>query len=307
MSEAEQQTSGNDSVQTTRLNRGWVMKMLIFAICLIGLGAWGTLDAFVVYPNRGRQHAKFMLYQYLGRLSDSGMLLRSADVADPASELTKLRSDSSIGANSIEAARRDWLLSLSRVYDLNEVTQQNRRELDRRAADAAGGQQPTPTLFPDARGLHSALEAELQNATVPAPLNAYDIPLQFLFMAIGFGGGVWILLLLVRCARNTFRYDPGEMRLTLPDGRSFTPAQIKDVDKRDWHKYYLYFTVEGIDGELKFDLLRYAPLEEWVESMRKARPGYDPAEDESKDKGEPAPPPADAAEEPADVEAERQA
>lgn len=281
------------------------MKMLIFAICLIGLGAWGTLDAFVVYPNKGKAHAKFMLYQYLGRLSDSGLLLRGADVADPAAELSKLRTDSTLGANSVESARRDWLTSLSRVYDLSEISRQNKTEIDRRTADPASGQQATPTLFPDARALLTTLEGELQNATVPAPLNAYDIPLQYLFMFIGFVGGGWILLLLVRCSRKVFRFNPEDMRLTLPDGRSFTPAQIKDVDKRDWHKYYLYFTVEGIDGELKFDLLRYAPLEEWVESMRKARPGYDTVEDEPKGKG--AEEQAAPAEEPSDAEAEKPA
>lgn len=305
MSDTQPQAPEHDRVQTTRLNRGWVMKMLIFTICLLGLGAWGTLDAFVVYPNRGRSHAKFMLYQYLGRLNDTGLLLRGADVADPDAELARLRTDTAIGANSVEAARRDWLLSLSRVHDLAAITQLNQQELNRRSADPAGGQRATPTLFPDARTLLDELHGQLNNAAIPAPLNAYDIPLQYLFMVVGFGGGAWILMLLARCSRKTFRFDSAEMRLTLPDGRAFTPAQIKDVDKRDWHKYYLYFTVEGLDGEIKFDLLRYTPLEEWLELMRKARPGYDPAEDEPKDKGEKAPdePAPDNAE--SDIEAPR--
>ncbi len=286
MSEAEAHRPQSTEVQTSRLNRGWVIKMTLFAVGLIGLGAWGTLDAFVVYPKRGEAHAKFMQYQYLGRLSEAGLLLRGADVADPVAELERLRNDATLGANSVEAARRDWLVSLSRVSDLNKVAQENRTELERRAANPAGGQNETRTLIPNPRATLDALESALQNATVPAPLNAYDIPLQYVFMAIGYGGGLWILLLMARCSRNVFRFDPAEMRLTLPDGRTFTPAQIKDFDKRDWHKYYLYFTIEGMDGEIKFDLLRYAPLEEWVESMRRARPGYDPTEDEPKNKEE---------------------
>src|SRR5690606_32259554 len=128
--------------------------------------------------------------------------------------------------------------------------------------DPASGQRETPTMFVSPRATLGELHNELQNVNPPAPLNAYDIPLQYVFMAIGFGGALWILLTVFRSSRTIYRFDPASMRLTLPDGRSFTPQEIKDFDKRHWHKYYLYFTVEGFNGELKFDLLRYQPLEE---------------------------------------------
>ncbi len=282
MSEVQQPSGHETGTLTTRLNRGWALKMAAFIIGLLGLGTWGAYDGLILFPTRGRAHAQFMQLQYLDRLSNSGLLLRGADIVDPAAEFEKLRSDSAVLGDSVEAARRDWLLSLARITDLSELTEENRKEVERRKADPGSGLKETRTLFANPRATFSALDTRLKSQKMPAPLNAYDIPLQYVIMLVGFGAGLWILMFVARCSRVSFRYEPGAKRLTLPDGRSFTAGQIRDFDKRDWHKYYEYFTIEGFDGEVKFDLLRFSPLEKWVEEMRRARPGYDPAEDEEK-------------------------
>ena len=41
----------------TTLTRKWLVKMWIFTLFLLGLGVWGAIDAWVVYPKRGERHA----------------------------------------------------------------------------------------------------------------------------------------------------------------------------------------------------------------------------------------------------------
>ncbi|MEZ6210689.1 MAG: hypothetical protein R3B46_05480 [Phycisphaerales bacterium] len=57
------------------------------------------------------------------------------------------------------------------------------------------------------------------------------------------------------------------------------------LDKRKWDKYYAFLKVDGRPDELKLDLYRYVPLEEWVLDMWRRSPGYDGSEDEPKDSG----------------------
>jgi len=284
---SESPESGSPAT-TTSLSRKWLLKMVIFMVALAGLGAWGAYDAWVAYPARGERHARFMLRDYLAAMRDAGRLT-NASVPDPVSELERLRTE---GAETeAEAARLAWLTSLSRIYNLRVVANQN-----------ASGDEPSTeprTVFENPRQRLNDLETELQNQNVPSGLNAYDIPFQYLLVVLGFAGGALAMLVFLgRVATKKYRWDPGEKRLTLPDGRSFTPEQIKSVDKRDWHKYFIHLTVEGegFNGELKLDLLRFVPLEEWVLEMERLHPNYEPPEDEggpesvssmAPDKGEP--------------------
>ena len=45
--------------QKTRLNKPWVIKMVIFAGVLIFFGFYGLYDAMISYPARGQNHADF--------------------------------------------------------------------------------------------------------------------------------------------------------------------------------------------------------------------------------------------------------
>jgi hypothetical protein len=262
-------------ILTTTLNRKWVTKMGIFLLALVILGVWGTMDAVWLYPRSGRHHVQFMLKDYLDRLADSGAIMRDASVADPAAALKDLGQKRDLDPTSIEGARKQWLESLSRIASLRSITKAN--SVGQPAAPSATN--IMVTTFADPVATRELLKQELANANSPKPLAAYDIPLQWLFAAIGFGGSIWMVYFLLRCKGTRFRFDPESNRLTLPDGKSFIPADITDVDKRDWHKFFIYMNINGFDGEQKFDLLRYSPLEDWIEEMRKLRPGYDPAED----------------------------
>lgn len=262
----------------TRLNPKWTVKMVIFTVVLLGFGVWGTADAFWLYPARGRHHIDTTTKAYLEQLRESGRLLSQASVEDPAAEFERLSKDPGLKSDPEALARYEWLLALSRLHSLRGLTAENRAELDRRSSAGATAMD-TRTMFADPSSTLDTLTKELSAKGRSKALEAYDIPLQYVFMALGFGGGVWMIFFLMKCARVKYGYDPSEKRLFLPDGSSFTAAEITEVDKRDWHKYFLYLKISGSDRERKFDLLRYAPLEDWLEEMRKQRPGYDPSED----------------------------
>lgn len=258
---------------TTRLNPKWLMKMVLFLALLEGLGIWAAVDAFWLYPARGRHHADFMLKAYLECLNREGRLLASASVEDPAAELERLEQANAAQSRSCDAAKAAWLLSLSRIENLSRLTERNREAIARQGGPIGVD---TETMFSRPQVVLDELTARLGTQNTPKPLAAYDIPLQYVLMVIGFGGGLWLLFFLARAKSISYSYDPGEHRLFLPGGRSFVPADVKDVDKRDWHKYYLYITLNDGSPEMKFDLLRYAPLEEWLLEMERLHPNYVP-------------------------------
>jgi hypothetical protein len=250
---------------TTRLNGKWLFKMALFLAALIGLAVWASLDAFWLYPARGRHHADFACRAYLECLSKSGRLL-TASVADPDSELKALHEAKAMESQTCDAFKHVWLLSLSRIRSLDSVTRENHA-----AITAAGGPLGVSslTMFADPN-------TRLGTANAPKPLSAFDIPLQYVFLVAGAGGALWLALFLVRCHRVSYSYDPAEKRLFLPDGTSFVPAGIAVFDKRDWHKFFVHVTLSEGGPEMKFDLLRYLPLEEWLLEMEKLHPHYEP-------------------------------
>ena len=102
----------------------------------------------------------------------------------------------------------------------------------------------------------------------PKPLSSYDMFFQWFFVVAGFGGGGWLAAVLLRAASRKFRWDPPTQRLTLPGGASFVPSDVKEFDKRRWHKFYVTIHLNsGVAHTL--DLLRYVPLEEWVLAMER--------------------------------------
>ena len=109
------------------------------------------------------------------------------------------------------------------------------------------------------------------------------MPVQWLFVVVGFGLGGYLVFLMVKCKAQASRtkFESETQRLTVPSGASFTPADLEDVDKRLWHKYYV--TMQLKDGsEHKLDLLRYVPLEEWVLGMERTRFPERAAEEDKK-------------------------
>lgn len=263
----------------TTLGRAWKIKTLIFTVALLALGIWGAYDALSVYPNRGRIHSEFMLEDYL-ELADAQLQIGAASVLEPRTELDRLAEAPQL--NDLERSRLAWLESLSKVTNLSAIERENAQALENRASPSDPLPE-SPTVFPDPRTTLLELNALNKNRGQPSPLTAYDLPLQYLFMIGGFAGFVWMLLFFIRVNAKSFRYDPDERRLTLPDGRAFTPDEIEVVDKRKWDKFIVYVTLKGSPDEIRLDLYRYDPLESWIIEMEKLSPNYEASVEEGEE------------------------
>ena len=243
-------------LQTTRLNKPWLLKLLIFAIVLLFFGCYGLYDALVAYPNRGLRYASYMQYQYLDFAKKENRLDHRAGIADPVEELARLRKIDRPKLTDLEATRMDWLKALEIVGQLK----------------------PERTKIDDAPALFEQLKKDWTTSdgarSAPKPLAAYDIPVQWLYVVLGFGGGLWLLGLLANVSRTKYQWDADSQTLTLPDGNALTPADIEDFDKRKWDKYLVFLKVKPAHAtlggqEIKLDLYRHAPLEEWVLTMER--------------------------------------
>jgi len=259
----------------TTISRNWLAKMALFIAAFLGLAVWGLVDALVIYPARGAQHARFMEYKYLDALDETGSILR-ASVDDPEAALADLddrRAElvdemaalppESVARQriEIELARFSWRNSLADAWMLT----------------------PEQTSFDDPAARLAELEEEWASAEQPKGLSAFDIPMQWVFVVIGVGGAAWLGMTVLRVTRTTFAYDESTRTLTLPSGARFAPGDIAEVDKRKWHKYFV--TIKLSDGATHtLDLLRYQPLEEWVLEMEKHSPGYEPPKEEGGEK-----------------------
>lgn len=265
---------------TTSINRGWLIKTSIYFLAMVGLGVWGLVDGLVVYPKRGRSAAEFLEKQYLAQAEKAGALSK-ASIEDPAPELIRLKAalpelrsavekagaegsaSFAVAEKQMELDRHEWLVALSRVGWL-------RPEHTRMLVDNAG----QPTSDPSKR--LRELESKWSSKTPPKPLGAFDIPAQWIITAAGLGAGGWILMLTLTVAAKKYRWDPDRLALTLPGGKTIEPKDIKEVDKRKWDKYLVFLHLKDGSPEIKLDLLRYSPLEEWVLEMERQTDGYEP-------------------------------
>jgi hypothetical protein len=274
MPDAEQSTTPaspstpGDETLSTSLNKRWVLKMLAFLLAMLILGVWGSYDALILYPQRGLDSAEYLQMKYLEEADKTGAVTLSG-VKAPSTELKRLKETTL--SEGVDLARFRWLESLSMV-----------RRLDTIEAQLSAGQAPTPgpdTSMPDAPGKLAELRKKWASKNQPAALSPFDIPVQYLFMVIGLGLAAYIVFFLLKCRSTKYRYQPAVQRLTLPTGKSFVPADIEDIDRRLWHKFFVELKVKEL-GQIKLDLLRYSPLEEWFLEMEKASPGYVPPEEE---------------------------
>ncbi len=290
-------------MQSTKLNRTWLLKIGIFAIAMLGFGVYAVVDAAWLYPRRGLADASAKLGFFLASADKAG-LLRPDKIAtpDPRATLSALdakgaelrrdaaRESSEGRAAQMEVDRLEWLDSLHRAWKLDaspkplgeydsgtpgamthkKLTFNPATGLGTLESQAKGGPATTTELNP--QSLLGELNAFAAASPKAAPLSAWDLPIQWSFVAVGFGVGAYLIFLLVKCSgiARKITFDEAEQRLTIPSGASFTPADIQDIDKRLWHKFYVVIiTNDAVHHTL--DLLRYVPLEDWVLAMERTR------------------------------------
>lgn len=275
-------------IQTTKLGRNWLLKTVLFTVLLIGFGCWGLADALYFYPKRGEMVAARKLKDHLVAADTAGRLSASQlKVPDPAAafaELSKREPDlmqriKTPGPEAkdaqFELTRKEWLDALNKMWALRP---------EPRLVETEKGPPPRKHYFDMREGQGYSVAADgartdltpqqllarLTNAAATTnqatPLSGFDMLFQWIFVVIGFGGGLWMLTTFARAASRKYSWNPETQALTLHDGKTVTPADLKELDKRLWHKFFVTMSLK--DGSAyKLDLLRYQPLEEWVLAM----------------------------------------
>lgn len=265
--------------EKTSISRRWLMKMFIFLIVLVGIGIWGVVDASLIYPRRGERDASLRLRNYLQAASECGRLYASdIKVEQPDAELATLRTKEPELARQAAERSPDGSFPLSARYAAFELARlEYLRAMDRvwKLSQA----QPRLAAITDPAAELARLNQEWSQQKPPKPLSELDLHIQWLIALIGFVLALWVLFIMLRVAATRFTYDTDRKALTTPDGTTFSPADIKELDKRRWHKFFV--TVHLKSGKSRtLDLLRYVPLESWILDMeRTAFPDTDPAPD----------------------------
>lgn len=277
-------------IQHTRLGRNWLLKTLLFTVLLVGFGCWGLADALYFYPKRGEQVAARMLKDHLVAADAAGKLTTSQlTVADPARAFAELRGkegelvkrSAGEGPDAKDAhfalTRLKWLDALNKMWALRP---------EPRLVETEKGPPPRKHYFDMRQGQGYTVGADGGRTDLPpqqlmtrlvnaaattnqaTPLSGFDMLFQWVFVVIGFGGGLWMLATLIRAAGRKYAWNADTQQLTLHDGRTITPEDLREVDKRLWHKFFVTLGLK--DGtSYKLDLLRYQPLEEWVLTMER--------------------------------------
>lgn len=269
---------------TSRFAPRWWMKTLAFAVVLIAFGSWGLYDALVAYPERGIADAEHKQLEYLRAWATSGRL-GDPSVAEPAAELERLkeRSRQPSMMSQADPLRLRWLIALDKVARLT----------------------PEHTRIDSPSERLQELEQAWTTKTPPKELSAYDIPAQWIFVAVGYTVGPWLLLRFAGVMGKKYRWDPDGKKLTIPGGHTITPADLEDVDRRKWDKFIVFLKINASHGalagqEVKIDLYHYTQsVEDWVVALEHAAfpdRAIEDAEEEAEDRDDDSPaddPPAD--------------
>ncbi len=271
-------------IQTTRIRPMWLIKVVIGLLVCIGFAIWSAYDAFWLYPSKQRNYIEHTELLYLDLLQKERFALTpaTASVPDPAQtkdQLLTLRDEGR--ATPVDVARLEWLNAISILYPLDEITRQNAEA----AAPDSNAPDPkrTATLYNDPNKRLRDLVAARSGLGNATGLAAYDIPLQYLFLVASAALSIWLISLLLRVVLRRYRYEQDSLTLTTPEGHSFTPDRIVDVDRRKWDKFILFVRLDGEEQERRFDLYRYLPLEDWLLAMEKASPHVEAPPDEPAD------------------------
>jgi hypothetical protein len=237
----------------TKVSPKWLGKQLVFIVIVAGFALWALADAVWIYPKRGEEAAEFLKLQYLKATMAPGVL-EKVGVEDPAAEIGALRSRDRASLSAVQKLRLEWLEAL--------------RNAGKLTADR------TNLTVETARSEMERLDKLFGKSAKPKQLSQFDIPLQWIILLVCGVVAIMMVLVLLRTMGTSYAWDPATRTLTLPNGTSIGPGDIELFDKRKWDKFLIFLKIKAgshalAGSELKLDLLRYVPLEEWVLEMEK--------------------------------------
>lgn len=267
------------------LNPRWIFKLLIITLVVFVVGAWGLWDASSVYPARGVRHANWAQWQYLEQAKkandeDFGVFVRESSVTNPAEELARLSEPDTKARNAQDAAtatsprtlrasmlstRLAWLEALKVVGQLDEehtMIESPQRELD-------------------------ALKDYWQTAgSVPKPLHAFDLVVQWMIMVLCWSIALVMFVHILRVRSKKYAWQADSMTLTIPSGKSITPDDLDEVDKRKWDKFIVFLKIKASHAslggkEISVDTYQHLLIEDWILAMEEKAFGSQEDEDDA--------------------------
>jgi hypothetical protein len=221
------------------------------------MSIYGLYDATIGYPRRGEAAASRLQFLYLDALTKQGREYAvSRFESGPRAEFQRLRSMPRSALTDVERAELRWLEQLSIIGKLDEA--------HTTIPDAQAAYQDLARVWLTSGGTTRAAEE----------LSWFDIPVQWLIFGSCGAIALYLGVLFARVAASRYGWDPAEQRLYLPDGSSLVPADIEEFDKRRWDKFLVFLKVKPgherhAGREIRLDLYRHDPLEEWVLQMEK--------------------------------------
>mgnify|MGYP003662978048 CR=1 FL=1 len=254
------------------LNKRWTVKLSVIMIIVFGVGIYGYYDAAIAYPARGVRYAEWAKWQYLeqaklANAEEPGVFRYQSSVTNPGEELTRLRDPSSQSSRplraSMMASRLVWLEALQVVGHLTEEH----------------------TVFESPQEELSQLEADWQTSSVPKPLHAFDLIVQWLIMGVCWAIALVMAIHMLRVRAKKYSWVADSMTLTIPGGQSITPEDLEEVDKRKWDKFIVFLKIKSDHAtlagqEIAVDTYQHQFVEDWILAMEEKAFGSQEDQDE---------------------------
>lgn len=253
--------------------RYWI-KQAIIIVVVAGLGVWGFLDGFVIYPAQAVKFAQWSEWEYLSFLespppgASAGANLGVASIPDPEDEYRRLGEPDYVrNPGTLEEVRGNWLDALTIVNRLDAKYTTYPRE-----NDDEGKIESAFTRLGDLRDEWGNVD----RANAPKRRSKLDIMFQYPIFAVGIGLALYFGYGLFRAVATRYSWEPAAKRITLPGGIEVTPDQVDEFDKSQWHKFYVVLNLgqshpTHAGKSIKVDLYRHRGVEDWILEMERER------------------------------------
>lgn len=263
-----------DQTQHARLSPRYWIKQAIITLIVLGLGIWGFLDGFIIYPAQAVKYAQWSEWEYL-RFLDSpppgsavGASLAAASIADPQQTYEQLgRPSNNRSPATLNDYRGNWLDALSIAGRLDPMYTTYPRENEHEGKVGSSFER---------LGELRETWGQVDRGKAPKRRSRLDILAQYPIFLIGVGLAIYFGYGLMRAASTRYAWDPSAKRITLPGGIQVTPNQIQEFDKSRWHKFYvqLHLTEDHPTHGgrvIQVDLYRHTGVEDWILEMERER------------------------------------
>lgn len=293
--------------EVTTLRPGWRTKMVIFIAAFLGFGAWGLYDATIAYPNRGLKIASIRELEYLQAAQRVRGRLDPAELSapDPKEQLAMLRRGAD-RLGELDKARLAWLESLEKAWrlDASRTTYNNSDRAPAQRLKDLDAQWRGVTALPKAVDAFDIFVQWLifgacsffgvcgvwllvtiwrrpfrfdpQTHTLQLPkVTPVDRLIRGVLHVLRIPWAIIKLWLRLGAKINAGgQVNQFRQRIPAPGGQTLTPADLAEVDKTHWSKYWVTLRVKPghptLGGRaIAIDLYRRAKVEGWILDMEK--------------------------------------